>query len=135
MQTQGNTSDLPDIQTVLAAMGTIGAGVLAVLKWLDNRKKSTKDVKVAREDWLIDNAFDIVKGLREELDRLRKQLETESIANQKTVEKLRKELDTAYSMLDECRKILRQNNLPVPVPPSNTSASTNPKKPTENDKK
>lgn len=118
MATQQDTPNLPDIQTILAGLGTAGAGIIGVLKWLDSRKKDKekdeKEEKTKREDWLIDNAFEIVSELRTELSRLRKELEEEKDRSTKKIAELEANLRSYNRHIRSLETLLVQHDIQIP---------------------
>lgn len=93
--------NLPDWQTIIAILSTIGTAVLGVMKWLDTRKKSTAATKVSKEDWLIDNALGLVVGLQSEIARLKSDLEEERRRNRGRIEELEDKVSGLIRLLKE----------------------------------
>jgi hypothetical protein len=92
------------IKNLLGILAAIGGGALALAKWWDSRKQDQRTERTAREDWLINNAFDIVKGLREELTRLRE------------VNKVQAEdLDACHERIRLLESVLRSHGVDLPI--------------------
>lgn len=109
-----DNSPIDTIKNIVGVLTIVGTGAFAFLKWLDSRHKDArsekekeeqrqKENKSAREDWLIENAFDIVKGLRDELDRLR-------AVNLRQSD----DLDSAYARIRHLENALRSHGIEVP---------------------
>lgn len=85
---QDQSSGTPGIPEVLSVLGAVAIAITGLVKWLQSLRDDRKAKKSSREDWLIDNAFDVVTELRKELERLRHELDEERRMNEECRRKM-----------------------------------------------
>jgi hypothetical protein len=95
-----------NIEQAVALLGSLAGTAFGAVKWWENRKSKGKEQKVSREEWLIDNAFDIVKELREEVARLRKQLDEERALHESRMKTMEEKLSKAQGQIRELEMAL-----------------------------
>jgi hypothetical protein len=108
LQSQNGAVGPPDFDfnTALGVITTIGAGIFGFIKWLERRNRNNRTALVTREEWLIDNAFDIVKELREEVTRLRAQLADERAEHDRRMRDMDEMLKSAQVKAAELERAL-----------------------------
>lgn len=112
-----NDGSIFDLKTIAGIIASMAAGIFGFIKWLESRKKEKAETKTSKEDWLIENAFEIVEGLRKELTRLRDVndiLEKELDRIKGINDKQGTDLSSCLARVRTLERLLRESGVEIP---------------------